>query len=552
MSISWNAILNSLRNAVPPDPISSVYVETETYRKFEERAIKILKGVKEGNFGLMSIVAPRGYGKTGLIKYFGEKYTDEYFFIYETRCPTSRLGLFRSFINRLGKKNLTNIITNLFTDPLDAYRTIVDENGHVGVAVALAGLLEKDDNCWIWLSRGSSRLYRLKKSGLTMQRNIRENEAIFAMKTITSLIGRIKPVIYALDEVESAYRDIKGTRQEESFLTMWVDIINEAPSYLFLLLSFTRQVYNALFESMEKAGSIAESTGAKRRIESAYYSLEAPNLNEFRRMFEKSVLIPIENAYGVKIDRKRLESIWNDVEKCLKKTREPTPHDLIRCSLTLLETAAMKLKGIDDDAKKLEKIGERFYELYSGPMLGVKFQEAFDKFLKQLDAVESVYREVSARVEVAKLREYMQQIGLSISKAEESVDFQFNFINRTIYAEVCITKRGPASLPLNKVIALCAKVLYNPNTYGIFIVHGFNRFTLKHGAWEMFTYNQDLIKRVFVINLDRSQCARLLGLLDMKDDLSRFAKMLDTMIGLTSYLKQLIEGKLLLPQEWGA
>lgn len=502
------AILLRLRQKIPPDRISPIFVKTRASRKVLDRANYMLEAVSEIEVPAFLIIkAIRGAGKTAVIQYFKEQLRDEAFFTYLEKSSTSPEDLFRFFVRRTGKSTIKEAVQTLSSDPLEVHR-ILSEGGHNGTAVALAGLLEDNPDSWAWLSSRSPSLPKLD-CGLRLTKNVQDKDALDALATMIKLLTYQKPVVFAIDELENAYNELSD-RQKGKLRSLLVDLINHTRfSKVLFLFAATDQVYKECFESDK-----ADEMGLTRRVENATSVLGLPNREETRKILE-NVLQLYSLAYDF--------SFSNAEMRRIKKKFDPLevmPSDTIGYALRKANEKWEFIKNHEDTVRLLEDKSKKIMESISPIELGRKFEEAVGLLLKFFPGTEYHIAQPDAITEGEELSKRIKDLG----KIHKYLDWSFRLETMNFWIEVCSTEKKDTIIPSEKALAVFAKTLFNEDSAGLFITYNYkNRFGAGRGAGRVYTRYPELKKRVAILNLDEEQLKLLIGILGVKEEYRRYA-----------------------------
>ena len=528
-------VLGFWRQGVPPPPelIDKVMVMTEGMRRAIERIKSEFELVEGGAFRFLVIVNPRGAGKTTLLRYLEKELGDRAHYLYTEVTPTSAEMIFREIVRLLGRERLEEIVRKRYDSPLSLYNEVSSLKGaHTGVAIALAGLHEGSDDCWSWLSVGSPSLKKLK-CGLRMVRNLRESEALNALRTLLSVIE--EPVVVAFDEVQLALSGL-SEREKEGMIRSLVDMINRGMEGLMVLFGATEDAYEEVFE-----GDYSKQTGLSGRIAASTIRLGPPTLEERRKFFEKALRV-FECAYSMSLSKEEVERIRERVSSSISP--EAMPRDILIG--TILELEKIEL---GEERKILEeacKVGREELSRLSGSELGKRFQENLSVMFSLLDWVEDVQTEVDAEEEI---RYLLEKARIPAAKVEKSVDIGFKYKGEYFWVEAAHSEREKP-LPLKKVVAVCSKSL--KGGYGLFLTHNIMGFTCRRGAWKIFSRLPSLRRKVAAVRLGDEVFQALMGLhLLPEEEKKEAAAAIFEFSGLREVLEDLLGGRHFLSQYFG-
>jgi hypothetical protein len=522
------AILLRIRNKVPPERVSPLFVKTRVAKEVLDRAYGMFTVVSKKKSALRLIIkATRGAGKTAMIQYLGEQLQDEVFFVYQEKCSASTEDLFRYFVNRLGRQVLTEAVQAISSDPLEVHK-ILSERGHNGTAIALAGLLEKSPDAWSWLSISSPALIKLK-CGLRLVKNVRDTDALDALATVVRLLNYQKPVIFAIDELEGTYNELTD-RTRGKLRSLIVDLINyEEFSGILFLFAATGHVYEECFPTQE-----ADDIGLKRRVEDATTVLGLPTREEVRIILER-ILYLYAHAYDFNFSEGEIRRIGEEF-----KAPSTMPSDIISYALTKADEKWEFLKDYKRITTLLKTESEIITKGLDHAVLGRKFEEAVGMLLKFLPGSEYHVSQSPTDTEI----EWLSKTVRGLKEIQKTVDWSFKFDLIEFWIEVCGTRKKDSVIPSEKALAVFAKTLFNEGSAGLFITHNFSRFGVGKGAGSVIARFPELMKRVAILNLDEEQFKLLVGILGVKDEDRRLAaQFLFERIGLNQMVEDLRRGK---------
>ncbi len=519
------SILMRLHTKTPPENISPIFVETEAVKKVLKEIYGMRNTVSQGQeAGFLIIKADRGAGKTAVMQYLKENLSDELFFVYQEKSSVSPENLFRFFVNSIGRQQLTEAIHALSSDPLEVHRKL-SEGGHNGTAIALAGLLDGEEDCWSWLSSRSPALRRLE-CGLRMVKNVSNNDALQALTTVVNLLAKQKPVIFAIDELESAFNELK--RSEKSKLgNLFVDLINQRGlSNILFLFAATDPVYEQCFFTPE-----ADAKGLKRRVEDATAILGLPTEKEAPLILEK-ILGLYACAYDVTFSASEIEQIKQNYDM-------PSVMPSFVVSYALRK-GDKKVEDIDVETEMREKLKKKKRKRRDRSTLGKEFENAVGKLLEYIPDSDFHLAQTDAIAEGELLKKDISGLG----KVQKYLDWSFRIENIDFWVETCITKKEDSIIPTPKALAVFAKTLYNKGSVGLFITHNYSHFSMGRGAGRVISRCPELKKCVGILNLDKEQYELLIGILNVEEkDLSNTAKFISEKIGLNQMIKDLRGGR---------
>jgi len=499
--------LQILRLKIPPHHISPLFVETKAAKYILDRAYKGLEHIRENSLPDYLIVnATRGSGKTATIQYFGEQIEKKAFFLYQDKCSTSKEDLFRFFINSIGKEKLTQIVESISIDPMEVYETI-SKNGHNGTAIALAGLLENNPHAWTWLSTSSPSLPKLE-CGLRLVKNVRDNDAFDALSTIAQLVSEEKPIILALDELESAYDELTPAKKQK-LRSMLLDLINYSKfSHIFFIFVATEPVYEKCFKSSE-----ADAMGLSRRVSDVTLSLGLPTREEFKIILEKMLNL-YGSAHGFTFSEIELEHIR-------KEYKDPSilPSKILEHALRKGDEKWESIQRYQEIMTNLQHHAQDIIKEASHIQLGNLFEESVGIILKYIPGSEYHIPQTDATAE----GEWLKREVRGLRKIHKFLDWSFRCGIHDFWIEVCRTKKSESVIPSNKALALFAKTLHHEGSFGLFITHNYNRFGIGRGAGKVFSRFPELMKRVKIIQLDNEQFNLLLGIIGIEETDRRIA-----------------------------
>ena len=493
--------LQILRAKIPPYRISPLFVETSAANHVLKRAHHDLENITKNDIpGYLIINDTRGSGKTATIQYFGEQIEKKAFFVYQSKCSTSKEDLFRYFINSIGKEKLTQMVQRKSTNPIEVYE-IISTKGHNGTAIALAGLLEKNPYAWSWLSSSSPALPKLE-CGLQLVKNVRDKDAFDALSTVAKLLSEEKPIVFALDELESAYDELTS-KQKQGLRTMLLDLINyEKFSHIYFIFAATDTVYDECFEEPK-----AENMGLRRRAVDITIPLGLPTREEFRIILEKMLNL-YEIAYGFTFSQIEILHIR-------KEYKDPSilPSKIIEHALRKGEEKWESIQRYQDITSKLKDHTGKILKETSPIELGKIFEESVGILLKYIPESEYHIPQTDATTEGEWLKREMR----GLKKIHKFLDWSFRCGLNDFWIEVCRTKKPDSVIPSEKALALFAKTLYHEGSFGLFITQNFNRFGIGIGAGKVFGQFPELMKRVKILQLDDEQFNLLLGITGIEE-----------------------------------
>lgn len=493
--------LQILRSKIPPHPISPLFVETGAAKRILKRAYEILESISKPNVpGILIVNATRGAGKTATIQYFGEQIEKKAFYIYQSKCSTSSEDLFRYLINSIGKEKLTQSVQYISTDPREAYE-ILSRNGHNGTAIALAGLLENNPHAWAWLSSSSPALPRLE-CGLRLVKNVRDKDAFDALSTVAGVLSKEKPIVFAIDELESAYDELTPKYQQK-LRSMLLTLINyEKFSHISFIFAATETVYRNCFETVE-----ANDMGLMRRATDNTVILGLPTREEFRVILEK-VLHLYERAYEFNFSEIEIQQIREEY-----KDPSILPSNIIGHALRKGEEKVEILQKFQDIISKLQDHADTILKDTSPLELGKIFEESVGIIVKYIPGSEYHIPQIDATKE----GEWLKREVRGLKKIHKYLDWSFRCGLNDFWIEVCRTKKPEKVIPSEKAFALFAKTLYHEGSYGLFITHNFDHFGIGKGAGRVFGQFPELMKRVKILQLDDEQFNLLLGITKIEE-----------------------------------
>lgn len=502
-------ILQNLREGIPPRRISPIFVETKAAREVLDRADEKLRVVSEGNVPVFLIIrATRGAGKTAIIRYLRKQLQEKVFFIYLEKFYASGEDLFHQFVEKSERQVITEAVRNLSSDPLEVYR-ILSEGGHNGTAIALAGLHEDSIDSWNWLSSGSPALPKLS-CGLRLVRNVRDKDALDALATVVRLLTYQKPVVFAIDELETTFNELTK-KQRAKLRTLLVDLINHTKfSRIFFIFAATDDVYERCFKDEE-----APSSGLTGRAINITAELSLPEKEEVVRILERTLhLYGLARGFNfteVEI-RKISERYFRDMTSVL-------PRQIIAYALQEGDKKWESIRGYKKIREILETASKGIMKKYDLTKLGKKFEEAVGLLLEYIPGIEEQMCQPDSALEGAQLAELMPDL----KNYQKNIDWSFRIESKNFWVEVCITKRKGNVLPSRKAYAILAKTLYNDGSAGLFITHNYKRFGIGRGAWRVLSRYPELRKRIAILNLDEEQFRLLMGIVGIREDDRRLA-----------------------------
>lgn len=520
------SILMRLHNKVPPERVSPIFVKTEASRLVLDRIFSWTKTISKGEEpGFLVIKADRGAGKTAILQYLKENLSDDVIFVYQEKSSVSSEDLFRSFVNNIGKKQLTEAARALAPDPLELYE-ILSEKSHNGTAIALAGLLESENDCWNWLSSRSP-IHRRLECGLCMVKNISEGDALNALATVVHVLTRKKPVIFAIDELEGAFNELK--ENEKSKLgNLFVNLINKLEfSRILFLFAATDPVYERCFLT-----PAADSTGLKRRVEDATSVLGLPTPEEVAVMLER-ILDLYRYGYGINISPAEMEQFKQRYEK-----PSTMPSFVVSYALQVGDSKVRDRQREEENDSKLKPRKRR--KRVDRPTEGREFEEAIGILLQYIPGSELHLAQTDAILEGKQLKESIP----GLSKVQKHLDWSFRFDSADFWVETCTTKKENSVIPTPKALAVFAKTLYNKGSVGLFITHNFTHFSVGRGAGHVIARHPEMKKCVGILNVSDEEHEMLMGILEADEkDKRELADYVSTKIGLYQIIKDLRGGR---------
>ncbi|MBU7046129.1 MAG: hypothetical protein HXS54_06790 [Theionarchaea archaeon] len=474
------AILLRIRNKVPPEKVSPIFVKTRAAKEVFDRAYGMFTVVSRKKSTLHLIIkATRGAGKTAMIQYLGEQLQDEVFFVYQEKCSASTEDLFRYFVNRLGRQVLTEAVQAISSDPLEVHK-ILSERGHNGTAIALAGLLEKSPDAWSWLSVSSPALVKLK-CGLNLVKNVRDTDALDALATVVRLLNFQKPVIFAIDELEGAYNELTN-RTRGKLRSLIVDLINyEEFSGILFLFAATGHVYEECFLTQE-----ADDIGLKRRVEDATTVLGLPTREEVRIILER-ILYLYARAYDFSFSEGEIRRIGEEF-----KALSTMPSEVISYALRKGDETWEFKKNYERIATLLKTESEIITKGLDQGGLSRKFEEAVGLLLKFVPGSENHISQPPTDIEIERLSNIVK----GLKGIQKTVDLSFKYDSIDFWIEVCRARKKDSVIPSGKALAVFAKTLFSEGSAGLFVTHNFNRFGVGKGTGSVIARFPELMKRV--------------------------------------------------------
>jgi hypothetical protein len=521
------AILLRLRQKIPPEKISPLFVKTRAAKEVLDRAHRSLRTIsKQGGRDFLIMNATRGAGKTAIIQYLKEQLQGEVFFVYQEKSSTSAEDLFRYFVNRTGREVITDAVRDLSADPLEVYG-VLSERGDNGTAIALAGLLEDSADAWNWLCTSSSILPKLK-CGLKLVKNVREKNALDALATLVKLLTYQKPVVFAIDELEGAFNELTN-RQKGKLRSLLVDLINHTGfSRILFLFAATDHVYEKCFMKPE-----ADAMGLKRRVENATGILGLPTREEARKILER-VLHLYSLAHGFQFSSA-------DIRQIRQKYDAPStmPSDIIWYAFKKADDKWEFVRKYKEITERLEAESKKIARKLGPAVLGRKFEEAVGIVLRFLPGAEYHIPHIDATTE----GDWLTREVRGLKKVHKLLDWSFRLDAMSFWIEVCNTKKKDSVIPSEKSLAVFAKTLYHEGSAGLFIAHNFNRIGVGRGTGKVIARYPELMKRVGILNLDEWQFKLLIGILGIEEEDRRYAaQFLFEKIGLDQIIEDLRSG----------
>jgi hypothetical protein len=419
---------------------------------------------------------------------------------------------------------LTEAVRALSSDPLEVYENL-SEGGHNGTAIALAGLLDSEEDCWSWLSSRSPALRRLK-CGLRMVRNISDDDAFHAFTTVVDLLARQKPVVFAVDELEGAFNELK--QSEKSKLgNLFVNLINQRGlSKILFLFAATDPVYEQCFLTSE-----ADAKGLKRRVEDATAILGLPTLDEVSLILEK-IFSLYSSAFDVIFSASEIEQIKQNYDM-------PSVMPSFAVSYAL-KKGDRKVESIDIENEMKDRLTNNKRERRDRTTLGKEFEKAVGVLLKYIEESDFHVAQTDSIAEGELLKRAIPGLG----KAQKYLDWSFRIGSIDFWIETCITKKENSVIPTPKALAVFAKTLYNKGSIGLFITHNYSHFSMGKGAGRVISRYPELNKCVGILNLDKENYELLMGILNVEEkDLPSTARFISKKIGLGQVIKDLRGGR---------
>jgi hypothetical protein len=512
------SILMRLHVKVPPERVSPIFVETEASKRVLNRVFSCTETISRGGGpGFLIIKADRGAGKTAILQYLKEQLSEDVIFVYQEKILISPEDFFRSFVNNIRRRQLTETARALSPDPLELYE-IVSDGRHNGTAIALAGLLESDNDCWNWLSSGSAALHKLK-CGLRMVRNVNDTDALEALSTLIWVLTREKPVIFAIDELESALNELRKS-EKGKLGRLLVNLINHPRfSRILFLFAATDPVYERCFLTID-----ADSMGLKRRVVDATSVLGLPTPEEVALILKRILDLYIL-AYDIRISAAEMEKI-----------REEYPGPSTMPSLVV--SYALRVGDQKKDEKK-DKPKPPNGGL-NPPIEGKKFEEAVGILLHYIPGSELHLAQTDAIPEGKQLKETIS----GLSEIQQYLDWSFRFDSVNFWVETCTTKKENSVIPTRKALAIFAKTLFNKGSIGLFITHNYTQFSVGRGAGRVISRHPEMKKCVGILNVSDEDYEMLMSILDVeKKDRKERADNISTKIGLYQMIKDLRGGR---------
>lgn len=508
------SILMRLHNKVPPDMVSPIFVKTEASRRVLDRISSMNETISNGEVpGFLIIKADRGAGKTAILQYLKENLSEDVVFVYQEKILISPEDLFRSFVNSIGRRQLTGAACALSPDPLGLYE-IVSDGHHNGTAIALAGLLESDNDCWNYLSSGSPTLHKLK-CGLRMVRNVNDSDALEALSTLVWVLTRKKSVIFAIDELESALNELRKS-EKGKLGRLFVNLINHSGfSRILFLFAATDPVYERCFLTPE-----ADSMGLKRRVEDATSVLGLPTMEEVELMLNR-ILDLYMWGYGITISGAEMDEIRQG-------------YDGLSTMPSLVVSYAIKVGD--------EKKGKSKYSNGGNipPVEDKKFEEAVGMLLRYIPGSEQHIAQTDATREGEQLKETTP----GLSEIQGYLDWSFRLDSVNFWVETCATEKENSVIPTPKALAVFAKTLFDKGSVGLFITHNYTHFSVGRGAGRVISRHPEMKKCVGILNVNDEDYEMLLGIIDVEEkDRRELADYISTKIGLCQMVKDLRGGR---------
>jgi hypothetical protein len=151
--------------------------------------------------------------------------------------------------------------------------------------------------------------------------------------------------------------------------------------------------------------------------------------------------------------------------------------------------------------------------------LGNLFEESVGIILKYVPGSEYHIPQTDATAE----GEWLKREVRGLRKIHKFLDWSFRCGINDFWIEVCRTQKPESVIPSNKALALFAKTLYHEGSFGLFITHNYNRFSIGKGSGKAFSKFPELQKRVKIIQLNDEQFNLLLGITGIEESEKRVA-----------------------------
>lgn len=497
-------ILQCLREGIPPQKISPIFVKTRAVREVLGKAHEGLRTVKNGAVPAFLIIrATRGAGKTAIIRYLKEELQESVFFVDLEKFYASGEDLFHQFVDGVGRSVIVQAVQGVSSDPITAYK-VLSEKGHNGTSIALAGLLEDSLDAWNWLCSGASSLPKLK-CGLKLVKNVRDEDALDALATVIGLLARQRPIVLAIDELESTFNELKE-KQRAKLRSLLVELINcQKFTKVFFLFAATDRVYEECFK---KGG--APTMGLLQRTINITSTLDAPRSEEVAMILER-ILHLYEHAREFIFSEANLRRIR---QESLKSMTSQTPRDIILYALKKGDEKWELSRGYEKIREMLNAASAGILKESDAIGIGKRFEEAVGLLLESVPEKEFLVPQPDVAVE----GNWLANLTSGVKGFQKFLDWSVRINSKDLWIEVCITKRENSVIPPKKVIAILAKTLYHDGSAGLFITHNYKRFGIGGDTWGIMTRYPELKKRIAILNLEKEDYRLLMGILGIEKE----------------------------------
>ena len=264
-----------LRNGVPPvNQLNEIYSPTESSIScLNIINLEINDVIKRNEFRILSLVAPRGFGKSFLMKFKNEQniINSNSISVYSSEFPSSPVDFLKKFVNLLGKNFFLSILKeiknqNAISNQKDLYLFLNQISQHMELSIALISLENKEfsDISWKYLTSnlGFREINKIIFENMRISKNIKDEDSVNFLIGLWKIIKRVynKGICYFIDEVDDLLNySRKSKREMKKFL---VKLINQVPNLgVFICLGCTDAVWRELHDD-----PFSESCGLSRRL----------------------------------------------------------------------------------------------------------------------------------------------------------------------------------------------------------------------------------------------------------------------------------------------